>query len=485
VTRLRQHHSRLAAAVLLLTAVTTATATVATPALATEAPTSTRATADPPDPYFPTLGNSGYDVEHYDLGLRIDTPSTVRGDAHITATANERLRRFNLDLADFDVQSVNVDGKRARFERNGDELVVRPKRPIASGDSFEVRVRYSGDPSPGSIPGLGAPNGWVPTGDGAVTLNEPDGASRVFPANDHPTDKASYTFRLDVPSGQTAIANGELTSRTDTGDRTTWVWEAEEPMASYLTQLAIGDLALEEQPDVDGVKIRNAYGPEQQAAASEAARETPEMLQFFEGWFGPYPFSAYGILVPDEGSEGLAFEGQTFSLFGPGTVGSPILAHELAHQWFGNWVSPASWDETWLNEGFATYSEWLWSDHTGDTPLAANVERALRQVATEPNAPASDPGRDHMFSGPVYERGALALHALRVTVGDEAFARILRTYLDEHGGEVASTEDLVEIASDVHGQDLTESFEQWLGAGDFPELPPTAAPVGSTPPPTA
>jgi aminopeptidase N len=479
---------RLAAAALLLMAATTVAG--ATPALGTEAPAGTRATADPPDPYFPNLGNRGYDVDHYDLGLRFETPAGLEGDTKITATAQDALRKFNLDLVDLDVQSVTVDGTPARFRRIGAELVVQPKQPIAGGEQFDVRIKYSGDPKAGSIPGIPAPNGWVPTDDGVITLNEPDGASRVFPSNDHPTDKASYTFRLDVPSSKTAIANGDLTSRTEKGDRTTFVWEQGAPMATYLTQLAVGDLTIDDQPAVDGVAIRNAYGPEVRDKAAKAAERTPEMLQFFTQWFGKFPFSTYGVLAPNHGPSGIAFEAQTFSLFGPDMFYDPelasvVLAHELSHQWFGDWVSPASWDETWLNEGFATYAEWLWSDHALGIPMSTNVEDALVHAQGYPGAAAADPGRDAMFDHAVYERGALTLHALRLTVGDEKFAEILHRYLEEYGGKTATTKDLVDIASDVAGQDLGDFFEQWLGPGKVPELPQAPAPVGSTPPSTA
>ncbi len=488
----RRRCGRLAAAVLLLTiaAVTGATVSDPTPGLATEAPSASPATADPPDPYFPDLGNGGYDVEHYDLGLRFDPPSAVTGDARITATANERLQRFNLDLAGLDVHSVTVDGAPARFRRTGNELVVHPEEPVPSGESFAVRVKYSGDPSPSSIPGLAAPNGWLPTDGGVVTLNEPDGASHVFPANDHPTDKASYTFRLDVPSTLTALANGMLTSRSEHGDRTTWVWEQDAPMASYLTQLAIGDLTIEDRPAVDGVTIRNAYGPDVHTNAAKAAERTPEMLDYFSKWFGKFPFATYGVLAPDHGPSGLAFEAQTFSLFGPDLFRDPelagiVLAHELAHQWFGDWVSPASWDETWLNEGFATYAEWLWSDHALGIPLATSVEDALTHAEGNPGAAAADPGKDAMFDHAVYERGALALHALRLKVGDERFAEFIHRYLGQYGGKVATTDDLVEIASDVAGRDLGDFFEQWLGPGTVPDLPKAPAPLGSAPPGSA
>jgi aminopeptidase N len=470
-------------------AATAATAVVpVTPAAATS---SDRARNGPeslevPDPYYPELGNRGYDVEHYDLGVAYDpSTTTLRGDTKIEASATQRLRRFNLDLTGLDVASVSVDGTPARFTRDGGELAVRPRRPIRADDDFTVRVKYSGTPGTSVIPGLGAENGWMITEDGAITLNEPDGARTWFPANDHPSDKASFTFRLDVPAPLTAIANGTLTSQDTAGDRTTWVWDAPAPMSTYLTQVAIGDLILEDAGTTPGgVILRNAYGPNEMASARAAAAETAEQIAFFESWLGEFPFDTYGVLVPDEGPRGLAFEAQTFSLFAPGTTGSSILAHELVHQWFGDHVTLDRWDDIWLNEGFATYFEWLWDEHARGVPVAERARQEHRFASADPDAAAADPGREEMFSQAVYERGALALHALRLTVGDDTFTRILRTYLDRFGGATATTDDLVEVVEEIaadDGTDYTRFFADWLGPGVPPPLPDGTA--GATPPP--
>jgi aminopeptidase N len=496
IARGRRAPVRLIAALTLVTAMT-ATATTAT---ATAVPAAAAApsrgagspgaagTAQPPDPYYPELGNRGYDVDHYDVGIAYD-PSSQRidGDTLIEATATERLRTLNLDFVGMDVTSISVDGKPAKHRRVGPELIVRPRTPIKADKDFEVRVQYSGSPQPSELAGIGLPNGWLPTDDGVVTLNEPDGARTVFPVNDHPTDKASYTFRLDVPKPLTAVANGDLESREDHGDRTTFVWDAPAPMASYLSQLAIGNLVIEDAEVVDGVTIRHAFAPGIRDAAAAAAAQTPEMLRYFTQWFGKFPFATYGVLAPDGGLRGLAFEAQTFSIFAPDifaseTQASAILAHEMAHQWFGDWVSPASWADTWLNEGFATYAEWLWGDATGEVALALNAQSAHQRAAAEPDTAAIDPGREGMFSGAVYDRGALTLHALRLTVGDEPFAKILRTYLERYGGDTASTEDLVAVASKVSGSDMTDFFASWLGPGEPPPLP--AGDTGSVPPTT-
>ena len=459
---------------------------------------------DPPDPYFPGLGNRGYDVEHYDIGITYDPRSAspagsppgnaadhnageLRGDTRIRATATERLARFNLDLVGFDVASVRVDGRTATFDRTEHDLRIRPQAPIAKGEPFTVRVRYSGVPLPDQIPGLGLQNGWLLDSDGAATLNEPDGARYWFPGNDRPSDKATFCFRIDVPTPLVAVANGMLESKVASGARTIWSWNETAPMATYLSQIAIGNLDLRDEAPVDGVAIRNAFAPGSAPKAAAAAKDTPEMLRFLSGWFGKYPFSTYGIMVPDGRPRGLAFEAQTFSiiskdLFEKPDFASAILAHELSHQWFGDSVSPKTWDETWLNEGFATYGEWLWADHALDDPLQDEVDRAIRAVHRSPDVATDDPGIDQMFGPVPYERGGLTLHALRLTVGDETFAAILRTYLARFGGKSATTEDFIGVANEVSGQDLTSFFRSWLGPGPLPQFPKTAAPLGSDPP---
>jgi aminopeptidase N len=219
------------------------------------------------------------------------------------------------------------------------------------------------------------------------------------------------------------------------------------------------------------VKLRNAYSPSTRERGEAAAAETPAMLEYFVGRLGPFPFDTYGILVPDVAARGLAFEAQTFSLFEVGVLSGAILAHEIAHQWFGDWLTPESWRDIWLNEGFATYFEWAWEDHQGNASMEESAQAAIEFVGGDDTA-TDDPGREAMFSSATYERGGLTLYALQRTVGDEAFSRILRTYLARYGGAVASTEDFIKVASDVAGRDLTPSFREWFGPGAFPGLPP-------------
>jgi aminopeptidase N len=197
------------------------------------------------------------------------------------------------------------------------------------------------------------------------------------------------------------------------------------------------------------------------------------MLTFFADRFGPYPFHEYGVVVPDLRTGGFGFESQTLSLLAPDVfsdrVGAgTVLSHELAHQWFGDDVSPATWRDIWLNEGFATYAEWLWEDHALGVPLTVNVDRARRAVDRPGSTSVDDPGVGAMFATVVYQRGALTLDALRHTVGDTTFFTLLRTYVQRYGGRSASTRDFVALAGQVAGRDLTSFFAAWLGPGPLP-----------------
>jgi len=451
-------------------------ASVAGPAAAAPDP----GTLSPPDPYLPALGNRGIDVQDYDLSIAYEPGSgTLRGDTTLTIRALRRLTSFHLDLTGMNVHRLTVDGARARSSRAEGELIVQPSKPIARGTKFEVRVRYLGLPEPSLIPGIRLANGWIPTSDGAVTLDEPDGSNHWFPSNDHPSDKATFTFRLNVPTPLVAVANGSLQERSDADGRSIWVWSDPAPMATYLAQVAIGDLVIDDRPAVGDVAIRNVYSPSVSDDATDAADETPAMLEFFTGWFGEFPFDVYGILVPVEGLSGLAFEAQTLSTFAPDALNSSIVAHELAHQWFGDWVSPAAWDETWLNEGFATYGQWLWEEHALGVPIEANVGLARSHVNRDLDTATDDPGIDQMFGVATYERGALVLHALRGELGDEAFRAFLAEYLDRFGWKSASTEDFIEVASEVADADLEPFLRPWLGPGPLPVLSPSRS-VGTT-----
>lgn len=427
------------------------------------------------DPYFPRLGNGGYDAQHYALDLDYEPGSgELTGTATIEAEATQPLESFHLDLAGLEVEQVTVDNADARFELARRELVVTPDRRIKKGSEFTVAVTYGGVPDADEEDSLGIPIGWVEIAGGSYVLSEPNGAHTWYPVNDHPSDKATYDFRVSVPDPFVAVANGVLTEQVAVEGRTTYVWESDDPIASYLVEVAVGDFVLTDDGTVDGVQIRHAFARSLEEEAARAAEKTPEMLEFYADQFGPYPFDAYGVVVVDE-PLGVALETQTLSLFGSDFATSSaeiIYAHELAHQWFGNAVTPARWRDIWLNEGFATYAEWLWSEHTDGTPVAASAESTYGGLgASGALPPVLAPGADDLFNPNVYSRGGLTLYALGVEVGDEVFDRILKTWFERFNGKSVTTDDFVGLAEDIADRQLDELFTDWLVEGELPPFP--------------
>jgi aminopeptidase N len=416
------------------------------------------------DPYFPGLGNGGYDVAHYELDLRwLPDEGTIDGVTTITATALHDLSRFNLDLAGLDVRSVTVDGEAAAVDHVDRELQVTPPSPITEGATFTTVVAYGGTPTPVSDGTDLFDVGWQTDGREAFVVSEPAGAATFFPVNDHPSDKATYTFEIVAPVGQVVAANGVLSGTRELGLDQVWTYEARDPMASYLVQIAIGDYVLVDDGTFEGVTIRHAFHRSLAAAARTTVSRTAEMIDVLDDVYGPFPFEAYGVLAVDE-PLGFALETQTLTIIGSdlaaaGRGADDILLHELSHQWVGDAVSPSTWKDIWLNEGFATYAEWIWSERTGG-PSAATLARQHGGGGLE--LPPGDPGPDELFEASVYVRGGMALQALREAIGDDAFFTVLRTWIDEHRDSVASTADFIALAERVSGQSLDDLFQIWI-----------------------
>jgi aminopeptidase N len=428
------------------------------------------------DPYFPTYGNGGYDVARYTVKVRYDPDSDrLTGTTTIQATATADLSAFHLDLAGLTVRAVTVDGAKAAHRRDDDELVVTPAAGLTSGNGFVAEVRYDGEPAPLRNEVLGS-GGWLHTADGAVALGQPESASTWFPVNDHPSDKATYEFEITVPDGLTAVSNGVPAGKTRRAGWTTWKWSERSPMASYLSMVAIGRFRVTTgdhrgRPVFSAVTTGLAEG-----APDRSVARTVEIADYLESVFGPYPFDAYGGVVVADARIGYALETQTRPVYSGGFFrrgdNTGVVAHELAHQWFGDSVSLARWQDIWLNEGLATYAEWLWAEHTG----VSTVQRAFDQrYATSSGrvwrTPPGKPGVQNLFGESVYQRGAMTLHALRVAVGDTAFFRILRTWAAEKKDGNARTADFVACAERVSGKRLGKLFDAWLYGTERPDLP--------------
>ena len=629
------------------------------------------------DPYFPLEGNGGYDARHYDLDVAYDPPTDVlRGVATIRARATQNLSRFNLDLVGLTVRSIRVGGRRATWTRDAGELTVTPKHGIRKRKRFRTVVVYDGVPETGDAE-IGV-SGFVHTDDGTFVAGQPDVAATWYPVNDHPLDKASYTFHITVPAGLVAMSNGELEGKRTRRGRTTWNWDAEEPMASYLTTATIGEFDLSAYrkdgirywdaidpdlfagpvprtgaryaisqradlsykrlartisvpaggaqlsfwvdrdterdwdfmfveahpagtdewttlPDLNGhtsddtgnscpfggwqdfhpflahyqtdtgngnctptgttgawnaatgagdgpeqwtvdlspyaggdVEVSISYAsdelvqgagvfvddvtvtggaagstsfeddgdtldgwtvpgapegspgntndwiadearPTRGRIARAALDKQPEIIAFEEGLYGRYPFSAAGGIVDDEGLD-FALETQTRPIYAPKFFGDQldadaVVVHELAHQWVGDHVALAAWQHIWLNEGFATYTEWLWSEHKGGATAQETFDDLAAGIpADDPRwqVVIGDPGPERVLDPAVYFRGAMTLHALRNRIGDDDFFRVLRRWVRRNAGGNATIPEFIALAERISGQDLGGFFETWL-----------------------
>ena len=428
------------------------------------------------DPYLPDAGNGGYDVGHYALDLRYN-PATGRldGRAVLDATATQGLSRFNLDFEGLSVRSITVGGAPARWERDRGELTVTPKAGLPNGTRFTVDVRYDGEP--GTAPDAKTVDtGFLRTKIGAVALGEPTGAAEWFPVNNHPSDKAGYEFAITVPDGWTAVANGvPQGTRGSPPGWTTWRWRADEPMASYLAMMAVGRFRVT-TATAGGAAIYSAVADSlPRDKIDPAIARTGEILEFLAGRFGPYPFAAAGAVVPDDPRIRYALETQTRPVYSPRFFGdtdtaTTFIAHELAHQWYGDSVTPGVWRDIWLNEGFATYGQWLWDEHEGRPGPQEQFDEAYRDAGAMA-LPPGNPGGDNLFSPSVYVRGAMTLHALRRTVGDDAFFAILKAWAGERRHGTGTTAQFVALAGRVSGRDVAPVLDEWLYRDGKPRYP--------------
>jgi aminopeptidase N len=434
------------------------------------------------DPYYPNAGNGGYDVSHYDLELKFDrTPNRLEGDVEIEARATQDLSRFNLDLRPFMVVSkIEVNGSRATFTNELEhELVITPRKGIRKGKKFEVEVEYAGTPEPVEDPD-GSIEGWVPTPDGAFVVNEPQGSPGWYPVNDTPKDKATFDFEVNVPAGIEVIANGVLEDVDTKRGRTVWEWEERDPMAPYLATATNGQFELRFGRTHRGLREYNAVDPQTrtsrtgptpqpQIAWDRLGQHQPAALQLFSDLYGPYPFDAIGAIVDFAVDPPVFYhlESQTKANYWI-VPGVSTIVHEIAHQWFGNAVTPKQWPDIWLNEGFATWSEWIYTEKTGGATAQSEFDSLYASWGTNPNfnylntTPGDVGGAASLFHATVYDRGAMTLQALRVKIGEEAFFRTLRTWYSKYRYGNATTADFVEVAERASRQQLDQFFQIWL-----------------------
>jgi aminopeptidase N len=426
------------------------------------------------DPYFPKDGNGGYQVRHYDIHDTYRVHSRrLHGWTVVTAVAKKRLSRFHLDLV-LTPDSVRVDGRTARFRKpSRHELVVTPRRTLRKGEHFRVRVRYHGFPErigyAGSAP-------WISGPREALAMNEPQIAPWWFPANDHPSDKATFDITMRVRKGQQLVSNGTRVSRRVHDGWTRTHWRVRQPMATYLAFFAVGRFRVER-----GVRNRLRYtyavskglSAPHERQAMRMLRRTTRIVRWLEGQFGPYPFASTGGVVTAL-SPGFALENQTrptYPFLGDGRYATSTVVHEQAHQWFGDDVSVARWRDIWLNEGFATFAEWKYAETHGGVSAQRRLLRLYRSIDRRDgfwNVKIGSPGRNRIFDDAVYVRGGMTLQALRHRIGRADFDRLMRTWVRRQGGGNATVGQFQRLAGQVSGERLGGFFHAWLHSGRKP-----------------
>lgn len=429
------------------------------------------------DPYLPGNGNFGYRVSRYELDVEYKVSANrLTGSARITAVTLASLRTFTLDLAHtLSVAKVTVNGKRPRsYRTTGDKLHVELAAALPAGAALTVDVRYSGNPRP--IRSVWGDVGFEELTNGALVAGQPNGAASWFPCDDHPSSKASYRIVVSTDNPYRVVANGELLGTRTRAAMTTWTFEQAEPTSTYLITLQIGMY--------DAVRLAKTPVPMNAALPGRLTRvfehdfgRQPQMMKLFVKLFGPYPLaSGYTVVVTDDDLE-IPLEAQGISIFGAnhcdGKRGAErLIAHELAHQWFGNSVTARRWRDIWLHEGFACYAEWLWSEHSGGQTADECARHYHGKLAAAPqNLLLSDPGPRDMFDDRVYKRGAVTLHALRRAIGDESFFRLLRDWTARHRHATAVTDDFTGLAANYADTSLRPLWQAWLYSTALPPFP--------------
>ncbi len=426
---------------------------------------------DPSESYIPGHGDDSFDVTHYSLGLRYKLiGNRLDGDARLHCVVRTDATAISLDLAGLRVGKVLLDGVPARFTHRGSRLRVTGS--FAVGRDFEVRVIYAGSPGPLKARHLDEA-GWEELSDGVIVAAQPHGAPTWFPCNDRPDNKATYSATLAAPNDYYVAMSGTLAGTSRRGSVTEWTWEMRQPMASYLATVQIGRYEVRELDErITVLAPANLHGSGYDASFGQQ----PRMLAFFESVFGDYPFDDYTVVVTDDPLE-IPLESQSLSTFGRNFASSDwdavrLVAHELAHQWFGNAVTLRQWHDIWLHEGFACYAEWLWSEESGRKSAAEQAAHHHGRLASlDQDIVVGDPGPALMFDDRVYKRGALMLHALRRVVGDHDFFDILQSWVERHAGGNATTADFEALAKEISGEPLDGLFAAWLRSTELPALP--------------
>jgi aminopeptidase N len=406
------------------------------------------------------------DVLHYDIALELRDESGV-----LTATTGVRFEalrdgvdRLRLDFEGLTVDAVSSGGRPRPFRHENGRLEVELDRPLLRGEIGAIEVRYHGEPEGGLLVGKNGHGRRV-----AFAENWPDHAHRWFPCVDHPYDKATAAFAVTAPDRFEVVAPGRLVeTRSLLDGRRLTRWSQSVPIPTYCMVVGVAEFAVAPAGMVAGVPLSLWAYPQDAAAAARKFARSALALQFLIDTVGPYPFEKLAQVQSTTRIGGMENASAIFyaeGAFQKEPITESPVPHEIAHQWFGDSVTPSTWPDIWLNEGFATYVQWLWTDHSGGQSVDDRFHDAFSIPATSRfwcTGPAALPGPAEMFSSPVYLRGAMTLYALRAEIGDPLFLKVLHKWAaaNRHGN--VSTADFEALAEHVTGYDLSATFTSWL-----------------------
>ena len=447
------------------------------------------------DPHAPGLGNGGYDAQHYhvDMAFSLSPPSTVeegadfdpaeavvRVDATTTidVVATRPLDQIAFDFTGSTVTEVQVDGVDAEFEREATKLIVTLPEPARADDPLSIAVTYTGEPGAIDSRVARVEVGWVGKPAGTWHMrSEPDGAHRWFPANDHPSDKATFLFDVLVPIEYAAAASGVFERSYSGIESASYRWSVGDEIPVSSATVILGDLELvpdEQSSAAMGVEIRHMLPPDMVDDPPAALNGIADMIGFFEERFGPFPYEAFGVAVVDSPNVGLG--ANTWAVLTRGEIedndAELAIVSRLVRHWFGDSVTPATWSDVWLSTSLVRYAEWLWIERDlGERPADTVASAARRNVADSGWPPPNEPRIGDIYVGSVFIHGAITLHAVRLRMGDAPFFDMIAKFYETHARGVAGTGDLNEIILREAGSSIRHLFDTWLTADELPGFP--------------
>lgn len=411
-----------------------------------------------------------FDVLHYSFDWKINFYSEyIQGEAKVRARSLvSNLSQVSLHLSNnIVVTGIFQNMFPLSYDHSNDLLTIHLMQTYNSGEELEVEITYEGFPRSGLNFSYheNQPIIW--------SLDEPTGARQWFPCYDLPSDKATADIRITVPDDMIVASNGTLNQVITNSDNTvTYIWQESYPIATYLISVAATNYEVFSDiysSGLETMEVRYYVYPEHLLKAQEDFSNTVSMIEFYSDAFGEYPFISekYGMAVIPQGA---SMEHQTCTSYSSSLITGnhdydSIVAHELAHQWWGDLVTLADWADIWLNEGFATYSDALWFEHIyGLSGLQSRMDsfknRYFRHEGLE--HPIYDPPQGHLFCRIEYDKAAWVLHMLRFVVGSDNFWEILKKYAQDYAYSTASTEDFQGVCEEVYGVELSWFFDQWI-----------------------